>query len=149
MWSCREPRPRRPVGGEDGGVHRVRGEGKIADRDHAGAGQGLGLAQVGQGGVAALVAEGVELLDIADLEPGLLGHEGPQRQLEGSVPGRVEGTDPRGFPYYWFGLHGIEHTPGSATDLEAIRDGFISVTPLQLDLTHNGSLAELAGRYEL
>jgi 5'-nucleotidase len=60
----------------------------------------------------------------------------------------VEGTDPRGFPYYWFGLHGIEHTPGSATDLEAIRDGFISVTPLQLDLTHNGSLAELAGRYE-
>ncbi|MDB5726019.1 MAG: 5/3-nucleotidase SurE [Novosphingobium sp.] len=61
----------------------------------------------------------------------------------------VEGTDPRGFPYYWFGLHGIEHTPGSATDLEAIRDGFISVTPLQLDLTHNGSLAELAGRYEL
>lgn len=61
----------------------------------------------------------------------------------------VEGTDPRGYRYYWFGLHGIEHTRGHATDLEAISDGFISVTPLQLDLTHNGSLAELAGRYEL
>ncbi len=59
----------------------------------------------------------------------------------------VEGTDPRGFPYYWFGLHGIEHTPGHATDLEAIADGFVAVTPLQLDLTHDASLTQLAGRY--
>ena len=59
----------------------------------------------------------------------------------------VEGLDPRGYRYFWFGLHGIEHTPGNATDLEAIADGFISVTPLQLDLTHNASLAELAGRF--
>ena len=60
----------------------------------------------------------------------------------------VEGMDPRGYRYFWFGLHGIEHTPGHATDLEAIADGFISVTPLQLDLTHNASLVELAGRFE-
>ncbi|MCC6926439.1 5'/3'-nucleotidase SurE [Novosphingobium sp.] len=59
----------------------------------------------------------------------------------------VEGTDPRGYQYYWFGLHGIEHTPGHATDLEAIQDGYISVTPLQLDLTHDASLAALAGRF--
>ena len=59
----------------------------------------------------------------------------------------VEGTDPRGYQYYWFGLHGIEHTAGHATDLEAIQDGYVSVTPLQLDLTHDASLAELAGRY--
>lgn len=59
----------------------------------------------------------------------------------------VEGTDPRGFRYYWFGLHGIEHTPTHATDLEAIADGFVSVTPLQLDLTHEASLAALATRY--
>lgn len=59
----------------------------------------------------------------------------------------VEGVDPRGFPYYWFGLHGIEHTPGRETDLEAIAEGFISVTPLQLDLTHEASLGQLAGRY--
>lgn len=59
----------------------------------------------------------------------------------------VEGTDPRGFRYYWFGLHGIEHTPGHATDLEAIADGFVAVTPLQLDLTHDASLATLAERY--
>lgn len=55
----------------------------------------------------------------------------------------VEGTDPRGYPYYWFGLHGIEHSPGHDSDLEAIADGFISVTPLHLDLTHDASLAAL------
>lgn len=59
----------------------------------------------------------------------------------------VESTDPRGYRYYWFGLHGIEHTPGHATDLEAISDGFVSVSPLQLDLTHTPSLAALAGAY--
>lgn len=59
----------------------------------------------------------------------------------------VEGMDPRGFPYFWFGLHGIEHTPGHATDLEAIAEGYISVTPLQLDLTHDASLKAMAERY--
>ena len=59
----------------------------------------------------------------------------------------VEGTDPRGYQYFWFGLHGIEHTPGHQTDLEAIQDGYVSVTPLQLDLTHNASLAQLAERF--
>lgn len=60
----------------------------------------------------------------------------------------VEGRDPRGFAYYWFGLHGIEHTPGHQTDLEAIADGFVSVTPLQLDFTHAASLASLAARFQ-
>ena len=59
----------------------------------------------------------------------------------------VEGRDPRGYAYYWFGLHGIEHTPGRDSDLEAIADGFVAVTPLQLDLTHDASLAQLAARY--
>jgi len=59
----------------------------------------------------------------------------------------VENVDPRGFTYYWFGLHGIEHTPDHKTDLEAIADGFISVTPLQLDLTHHASLASLSDRF--
>ena len=59
----------------------------------------------------------------------------------------VEGTDPRGYRYYWFGLYGIEHSPGHDTDLEAIGDGYISVTPLQLDLTHEPSLAMLKERF--
>ncbi|WP_375289971.1 5'/3'-nucleotidase SurE [Qipengyuania sp.] len=60
----------------------------------------------------------------------------------------VEGRDPRGFKYYWFGLEAIEHTLDHGTDLEAISENFISVTPLQLDLTHHASLGDLAERYE-
>ncbi|QPC99260.1 5'/3'-nucleotidase SurE [Qipengyuania soli] len=60
----------------------------------------------------------------------------------------VEGRDPRGFKYYWFGLDSIEHTLDHGTDLEAIDEGYISVTPLQLDLTHHASLGALADRYE-
>lgn len=55
----------------------------------------------------------------------------------------VQGTDPRGYPYYWFGLGSIPHTPGHNTDLEAIIDGFITVTPLHLDLTHYASMTML------
>lgn len=61
----------------------------------------------------------------------------------------VEGTDPRGYTYYWFGLHGIEHSLGHDSDLEAIDDGYIAVTPLQLDLTHDASLAALRSAYEI
>lgn len=59
----------------------------------------------------------------------------------------VEGTDPRGQRYYWFGLEAIEHTLDHGTDLEAIDDGFVSVTPLQLDLTHHSSIDDLATRF--
>jgi 5'-nucleotidase len=59
----------------------------------------------------------------------------------------VEGVDPRGYPYFWFGLHAIEHTPGHRTDLEAVADGYVAVSPLQLDLTHEPALAQLAERF--
>lgn len=60
----------------------------------------------------------------------------------------VKGTDPRGYDYYWFGLNAIEHTPEHDTDLEAVNDGFVSVTPIQLDLTHYPSLDRLRSAYE-
>jgi 5'-nucleotidase len=59
----------------------------------------------------------------------------------------VEGTDPRGRRYFWFGLEDIEHTPGHETDLEAVADHFVAVTPLQLDLTHYSSLGLLSERF--
>ncbi|MEO8548207.1 MAG: 5'/3'-nucleotidase SurE [Sphingomicrobium sp.] len=52
----------------------------------------------------------------------------------------VQRTDPRGYDYYWFGLGPMIETPGHLTDLEAVADGFVSVTPLHLDLTHDESL---------
>jgi 5'-nucleotidase len=60
----------------------------------------------------------------------------------------VKGTDPRGYDYYWFGLHGVEHSSGHDTDLEVVEDGYVSVTPLHVDLTHNQSLSTLAAVFE-
>lgn len=59
----------------------------------------------------------------------------------------VERTDPRGYPYYWFGLAPVVETPGHSTDLEVIADGFVSVTPLHLDLTHDPSIDQLRRRF--
>jgi 5'-nucleotidase len=59
----------------------------------------------------------------------------------------VQRTDPRGYDYYWFGLGPMVQTPGHETDLEAIADGYVSVSPLHLDLTHDYSLAALHERF--
>lgn len=56
-------------------------------------------------------------------------------------------TDPRGFDYYWFGLGRVPHTPVADTDLEAIEQGYITVTPLHLDMTHGASMDMLARAY--
>jgi 5'-nucleotidase len=59
----------------------------------------------------------------------------------------VERTDPRGYDYYWFGLAPMIETPSHSTDLEAIADGFVAVTPLHLDLTHGPSLERMRELY--
>jgi 5'-nucleotidase len=55
----------------------------------------------------------------------------------------VKRTDPRGFPYYWHGFGKEKPTPGHKTDLEAMHEACISVTPLHLDMTHRESLGAL------
>jgi 5'-nucleotidase len=59
----------------------------------------------------------------------------------------VQRTDPRGYDYYWFGLGPVVETPGHQTDLEAIADGYVAVSPLHLDLTHEASLHSLQERF--
>jgi len=59
----------------------------------------------------------------------------------------VERRDPRGFAYYWFALGPAKETPAHDTDLEAIADNRVSVTPLHLDMTHEQSLAGLRSRF--
>lgn len=54
-----------------------------------------------------------------------------------------ERRDPRGHAYYWFGYGREVETPAHMTDLEAVRDGHVSVTPLHLDLTHRAAMAGL------
>lgn len=46
-----------------------------------------------------------------------------------------EREDGRGNPYFWLGFAKGEFTPGAGTDLEALREHKISLTPLRLDLT--------------
>ena len=59
----------------------------------------------------------------------------------------VERTDPRGYQYFWFGLGPMIETASHSTDLEAVADGYVAVTPLHLDLTHVPSLGRLSRLY--
>lgn len=61
--------------------------------------------------------------------------------------GIVTNRDPRGYDYHWFALGGAKETAAHATDLEAVSEGYIAVTPLTLDLTNHGALAALANRF--
>ncbi|AJP72005.1 5'/3'-nucleotidase SurE [Sphingomonas hengshuiensis] len=56
-------------------------------------------------------------------------------------------VDPRGFTYYWLAMGRLPMVPLPDTDLEAIENGFVTVTPLHLDLTHRDSLERLVGVY--
>jgi len=50
----------------------------------------------------------------------------------------VRSEDPRGRAIYWVGPAGAEADAGEGTDFHAVRNGFVSVTPIQVDLTrHN------------
>ena len=56
----------------------------------------------------------------------------------------VKDEDPRGRPIYWVGPAGAEQDAGPGTDFHAVRNGFVSITPLQVDLTRHQALPALA-----
>ena len=56
----------------------------------------------------------------------------------------VERLDPYGEPYYWIGGPAIAGDADEGTDVAALRDGKISVTPIYLDLTNHNLIDELA-----
>jgi 5'-nucleotidase len=53
----------------------------------------------------------------------------------------LERTDPRGKAYYWIGGDPPEGVPEEGTDIGALKSGYISVTPILLDLTHYRQIA--------
>jgi len=57
--------------------------------------------------------------------------------------GVIIDKDPRGVPVYWVGPPGDEQDAGEGTDFHATKHGFVSVTPLQIDLTRYDSLKNL------
>ncbi|MCX7365935.1 MAG: 5'/3'-nucleotidase SurE [Alphaproteobacteria bacterium] len=60
----------------------------------------------------------------------------------------VERQDPRGGSYYWIAYAPGEHEFDDESDLAAIRNGYVSVTPLHLDLTHEATRRKLSAQFE-
>ncbi len=57
----------------------------------------------------------------------------------------IEKVDPRGEKYYWIGGDILGDKPIENSDIQAVRDGYISITPIQLDFTAYAFLKEIAG----
>ena len=55
----------------------------------------------------------------------------------------VEQTDPRGRTHYWIGAGEPEWEALQGTDMGAVHEGYVSITPLHLDLTDHRALTEL------
>lgn len=55
----------------------------------------------------------------------------------------VKQHDPRGRPIYWIGAAGPEQDAGPGTDFHAVRNGFVSITPIQVDLTRHSELTDI------
>ena len=64
----------------------------------------------------------------------------------------VRASDPRGRPVYWVGPAGEGADAGAGTDFHAVANGYVSVTPLQVDLTRHAAIDDigewLGGRNE-
>ena len=52
----------------------------------------------------------------------------------------VRAQDPRGRAVYWVGAAGAGQDAGPGTDFDAVAQGFVSVTPMQVDLTRHSAL---------
>lgn len=57
----------------------------------------------------------------------------------------VETVNPRGLSVYWVGPAGEEQDAGQGTDFHAVRQGWVSVTPVHADLTRHAELQNLHG----
>jgi 5'-nucleotidase len=55
----------------------------------------------------------------------------------------VRTVNPRGEPIYWIGPAGGAKEGGPGTDFHATSAGYVSVTPLQIDLTHDDQLDDV------
>jgi 5'-nucleotidase len=56
----------------------------------------------------------------------------------------IRALNPRNETIYWVGAAGPAADAGPGTDFHAVRQGRVSVTPLQMDLTHRAQMSEVA-----
>jgi 5'-nucleotidase len=100
------------------------------------------------------------------LEPGL---SGPPWLLNVNIPNRADAAElpwrvtrlgrrhasepvirqisPRGDPVYWIGPAGDAREAGEGTDFHAVASGYVSITPLQVDLTDHEALPGWGQRF--
>ena len=55
----------------------------------------------------------------------------------------IEARDPRNKKIYWVGPPGGQQDAGEGTDFHAVEHGYVSITPLKIDLTNYQRLDEL------
>ncbi|MGH8149832.1 MAG: 5'/3'-nucleotidase SurE [Steroidobacteraceae bacterium] len=56
----------------------------------------------------------------------------------------IRAEDPRGRPVYWVGPAGPQQEAGPGTDFHAVAEGYVSVTPLQIDVTRHAAVPVVA-----
>jgi len=56
----------------------------------------------------------------------------------------IRQTSPRGDTIYWIGAAGDVNDAGAGTDFDAVANGFVSITPIQVDLTQTKTLKPVA-----
>jgi len=60
----------------------------------------------------------------------------------------IRAKSPRGETIYWVGAAGAAADAGDGTDFYAVEQGYVSVTPLQIDLTNRDQMADLGVWFE-
>ncbi len=55
----------------------------------------------------------------------------------------IKDTDPRGRKIYWIGAAGAEADAGEGTDFHAVKNGYVSITPMKVDMTKHSALEAL------
>ena len=83
----------------------------------------------------------VPMTDIKGMKSTRLGTRHPSKNS-------IRTLSPRGEPMYWIGAAGDIADDGDGTDFGAVRDGYVSVTPLQIDLTRFDSIKPVAAWLE-
>lgn len=78
-------------------------------------------------------------LPYAELKPPIATRLGKRHKSEAVI----RAHDPHGREIYWIGPCGGQKDAGEGTDFHATALGHVSITPLQIDLTHNAQLAGL------
>ena len=83
----------------------------------------------------------LEISKLAGIQATRLGHRHKAEPI-------IKAQDPLGRPVYWVGPPGAEDDAGVGTDFYAVRNGFVSITPIHTDLTSYQALDNVAGWLE-